>query len=139
MVEVVVQCQDQDVAVISDAACSHIELSMCKGTLPQVKTYPVKRLTLRLLHCDGITQLELELSSLDHQSTPGQGEPEDDAREDELPAFHQCLHGDQVSADLSHNDLGVQVVHQLILDRDVSCHDAQTVELQFQLMLWHTR
>ena len=82
MVEVVIQRQDQDVATIPDAARSHIELSMSKWMLPQVKTYPVKRLTLQLVHCDGIAQPEWELSSLNHQSTPGQGEPEDDARED---------------------------------------------------------
>ena len=76
MVEVVIQRQDQDVAAIPDAACSHIELSVCKGMLPQVKTYPVERLTLRFVHCDGIAQPEWELSSLDHQSTPGQGKPE---------------------------------------------------------------
>ena len=37
MVEVVVQCEDQDIAAIPDATRSHIELSMCKGMLPQVK------------------------------------------------------------------------------------------------------
>ena len=58
MVEVVVQRQDQDVAMIPDTARFHIELSMSKWMLPQVKTYPVERLTLRLVHCDGIAQPE---------------------------------------------------------------------------------
>ena len=90
---------------------------MCKWMLPQIKTYPVECLTLRLVHSDGVAQTKWELSLLDHQSTPGQGEPEYDVREDKLPALHQHLHGDQMLADLSHNDLGV--VHQPILDRDV--------------------
>ena len=135
MVEVVIQHQHQDVAMFLDVAPSHIELSMSKWMLPQVKTYPVKHLTLRLVHCDGIAQPEWELSLLDHQSTPGQGEPEYDAREDKPPAL-QLLHDDQVLADISHNDLGV--VHQPILDRDVACHHVQAVEFQFQFVLRHT-
>ena len=106
---------------------------MCIWMLPQVMTYPVKRLTLRLVHSDGITQPE---SLLNHQSTLGQGESEDDLREDKLPALHQRLHCDKVSVDLSHDDLGV--VHQLILDQDVSCHHSQAVELQLQLVLQHS-
>ena len=69
--------------------------------LPRVKTYPVECLTFRLVHCDGIAQPEWELSLLDHQSTPGQAEPEDDVREYKLLVLHQCLYSDQVSANLS--------------------------------------
>ena len=94
--EVVIQRQDQDVVTMPDAARSHIELSMYEWMLPQVKTYPVERLTLRLVHRDGIARPEWELSLLNHQSTPVYGEPEDDAREHKLPVLHQCFYGDQM-------------------------------------------
>ncbi len=54
-----------------------------------------------------------------------------------MPALGQRFYRNKLPSDLSHDHFGV--VHYSVLDGDVTHHQTQAVQLQFQLVIRHAR
>ena len=110
-----------------------VQLSMCEWiSLGDCLQY----LALSLVHHDCITWSKGELPPFHCHTTSWQREAKHDVREENLLVFRQGFHCHKFPSNGPHYYLGV--IHDAVLDRDVTHHQTQAVQFQFQMVVWYT-